>query len=132
MQPPVASNRIRTGEWPGRVGSTRASVARCRLVLLAIVVVAAGGCSSAWQVRSVTDVGNAVSLDITSCNATYDVASEETADRVTIAVQQVDPGQVNAECADELRVELEQPLGDRDVVVNGEQREIRDPSDPSR
>lgn len=117
-----------TAERPA--GVRRAHPVRCRSVLVGIVLVGAAGCSNGWQVHNVTDVGKAVSLDISSCNASYDVAAEETTDRVNLTVKQVGAGESTAECADELRVELEEPLGERVVVVNGEQREVREPSDP--
>jgi hypothetical protein len=98
--------------------------------LLGAIAVLVVGCSSGWQVRNVTDVGDGISLDIDSCNATYDVAVEETADRVTVTVNQEDAGEPSADCADEVFVDLEAPLADRTVVVNEEHRDVRDPNDP--
>lgn len=81
-------------------------------------------CSGGWEVRTVTDVGQALSLDVASCNASYNVAVEEEADEVRVTVEQVDAGDVGAECADEVRVVLDAPVGDREVFVNGDRREV--------
>lgn len=66
-----------------------------------------------------------------SCNAIYDVAVEETVDRVNVTVKQVDAGDPSADCADDVFVDLEAPLGDRTVVVNDEHFDVRDLQDPA-
>lgn len=82
-------------------------------------------CSGGWEVRTVTDVGQALSLDVGSCNASYAVTVVEDAEEVRVNIDQVDAGDVGAECADEVRVELDAAVGDRDVFVNGDRREVR-------
>lgn len=104
---------------------------RQRVLLLGAVLVLVVGCSSGWQVRNVTDVGNGIALDISSCNATYDVAVEETSDRVNVTIEQEEAGEASADCADEVVVDLKAPLADRIVVVNDEHRDVRDSEDPA-
>lgn len=104
---------------------------RQRVLLLGAIPVLVVGCSNGWQVRNVTDVGEGISLDISTCNATYDVAVQETADRVDVTINQEEAGEPSADCADEVFVNLEAPLADRVVVVNDEHRDVRDPQDPA-
>ena len=102
-----------------------------RVLLLGAISVLVVGCSSGWQVRNVTDVGNGIALDISSCNATYDVSVKETADRVEVTINQEVAGEPSADCADEIVVDLEAPLADRSVIVNDEHRDVRDSEDPA-
>lgn len=96
--------------------------------MVAVLII---GCPTGWQIRSVTEVGDGIALGVSSCNATYDVAVEETADRVNVTVKQVDAGDPSADCADDVFVDLKAPLGDRAVVVNDEHLDVRDLQDPA-
>ena len=102
-----------------------------RVLLLGAVSILVVGCSSGWRVRHVTDVGDALSLEVSSCSATYDVAVEETTDRVNVTLKQREAGEPSADCVDEVVVDLEAPLADRVVVVNDEHRGVREQRDPA-
>jgi hypothetical protein len=108
----------------------RRSLQGGRALVLAVAVAAVVGCSAGWQVREVTDVDGAVALDLSSCNATYAVTVAETADEVRVGLEQMDAGDRNNDCADELRFDLERPLGDRAVIINGEPHDVIHP-DPA-
>lgn len=109
----------------------RLSAVRQGALVLGALTVLDVGCSSGWQGPNVTDGGDGISLDIDSCNATYGVAVEETADRVDVTVNQEDAGDPSADCADEVFVDLGAPLADRNVAVNDEERDVRGRQDPA-
>lgn len=91
---------------------------RLRLVVSVLLV---AGCSAGGPTTPdvVTASGIGLSLSMPTCNARHstDVAmSDET---IEIGLERVSPGDPNAECADEVLVEVSGGVQGRRVVVNG-------------
>lgn len=75
--------------------------------------------------RSVDEHEGSLTLDLASCNATYEVDVQESPGEIHIDVHQLTPTDPpGAECADSERVELADPVGQRAVIVNGDRFEI--------
>jgi hypothetical protein len=88
-----------------------------RLILLAFVLIT--GCSSKDAVGVAGDVephpdGRTLSFAVNSCHGGPETSAEESTTQVRIEVRSDTSGE--DECADGATVELEQPLGDREVV----------------
>ena len=95
-------------------------------VVLVVLVVIAIGCSvgglTTPDIVTATDSG--LSISMPSCNARYTTDVSLSDETVEVRLEELDPGDPNAECADEVLVEWGSQIQGRTVVVNGRTFEV--------
>ncbi|HSK25073.1 MAG TPA: hypothetical protein VK906_17945 [Egicoccus sp.] len=92
----------------------------------ALLLVLAAGCSAGGPVTpdAVTATDSGLSIAMPSCNARYSTDVSVGEETVEIRLEEIDPGDPDAECADEVFVEWGSEVGGRRVIVNGETFEV--------
>lgn len=76
------------------------------------------GAVGEWRVLGIREVDDAIILDLDTCNATYDIAVQENTEEVRISMTLLDPGDVDGDCLDSERIELDRPLGTRTLLLD--------------
>lgn len=90
--------------------------------LATLAVLAGAGCVSPdFDIVHVgrNDDASTIEVNVSTCNANYDTSVEEDRAEVRVALAQTASGDPGAECLDGLVIELDDPVGDRTVSING-------------
>lgn len=95
--------------------------------LATLAVLAGAGCASPdFDIVHVgrNDDASTIEVNVSTCDANYDTSVEEDSAEVRVALAQTASGNPDAECLDGLVVELNNPVGDRTVSINGREQVV--------